>query len=370
MFTLKLDSRQATIRRWLLTLTAVNLALTAGTALFIHEWARLDHYGPRGRAFITYVLVQTHLATENVVAAWYSSMLLLGVAVAALAAFAVDRRCERGKRERRLSAGWLFFAAAFVVLSLDEIGSYHERIGMLVALNPHHTSALGWVYVLAIPIALVGLFMMAFAWFHLRRVPVSFWLMAAGVVLFLSDPMLEQAEMAILRTGAAPGSFAMSVHNALLIFEEGVVELFGTLSFLAAILVYIRRTAGTDVVEWQVDRRVAASVALIVAALFAVAVPVARWTVAVLPPGDTGIPANWFPAAALAACALVAVAVQGRRAKPAAALCLALSAYFGAGLYGYTSWLARSHAAEAAAVGAALAAIPLVTRSSTFDLVA
>src|SRR5437660_10833419 len=42
VFTLKLDSRPATIRRWLVTLRAVNLALAAGTALFIHEWARPD----------------------------------------------------------------------------------------------------------------------------------------------------------------------------------------------------------------------------------------------------------------------------------------------------------------------------------------
>ena len=79
------------IRLVCLTLAAANSAFTAGTALFIHEWAGREYYGPTGRLFIDRILVQLHLATENVVAAWYSSMLLLAVAAAAGLAFALDR---------------------------------------------------------------------------------------------------------------------------------------------------------------------------------------------------------------------------------------------------------------------------------------
>lgn len=344
----------------------VNLVFTVGTALFIREWQHRNWHGARGRWLVDHFLVQFHLATENVIAAWYSSMLLLTVALAAGLAFAVDPPSRvthailRDTSETALRGGWLIVAAAFAGLSLDELGSLHERLGMLRYGGNH---AAGWVYVLLIPIAAVGIFMLAFAWLRLRRVPAAAALFALGTILFLSDPVFELAEMSLLRAGMGND---LAIHNALLVIEEGIVELGGALCFLMGVLVYIRRTAGQGPHEFQLaGPRVPLAVAS-AGLLFTAGVPVAHWFVARLPPGDTGVPDNWFPAATLYLLAVVALATRGRRAIPLATLAMAGSAAFGAALYGYLHWYARiGYPGEA--LDAAVTAVASITLTLTLS---
>jgi hypothetical protein len=314
-------------------LAAANLIFTVGTAAFIHYWAVRDAYGPRGRAFIDYVLVQFHLATENVIAAWYSSMLLLSVAAAAVVAYALDRRHARAGLERLVETCWLVVAGCFALLSLDEIASLHERLGMVTRGG---SAATGWVYVLAVPIGLIALFMAAFAWLRLRRARAAAAFFVAGIALFLSNPVMELIEMSLLHGG---GSIA--VHDILLVVEEGLAELGGTLCFLLGVLLYIRATAGPGPHEFSLDTPAATHGLAAGVLLLTAGVPVTRWFVDRLPAGDTGIPDNWFPAAALYLLALLLLAARGTRALPLAAAAVALSAAFGASLYGYAGWFHR-----------------------------
>lgn len=335
MATLRLDLSRNAIRLTGWSLLAANLVFTAGTALFIREWQHRDWHGTRARWVVDHVLVQFHLATENVVAAWYSSMLLLSVSLAAGAAFALDRRQPTRGLPAVSTAGWLIVAATFAALSLDELGSFHERLGMLRHGGDH---APGWVYALVIPIAAVGIFMFAFAWVRLRRVPAAAALFALGTALFLSDPVFELTEMSLLRAGMGND---LAIHNVLLVVEEGIVELGGALCFLLGVLEYMRRTAGDGMhaFNWTGPRP---PVAIASAGLLLTAgVPAAHWLVAQLPPGDTGIPDNWFPAATLYMAAVLAVAIRGRGAHAAAVVALCASAAFGAGFYGYLHWFAR-----------------------------
>ncbi|HVL70045.1 MAG TPA: hypothetical protein VM364_22490 [Vicinamibacterales bacterium] len=325
-------------RRLYLTLSFINGGLTATTAAFIALWARMGELGPGLRTFTRYVLVQGHLATENVIAAWYSSMLMLLTAAAAAFAFAADRRRGAGA----LRFGWLLFAAVFMLLSLDEIGSFHERVGMLTG-TAISQRAVGWVYLLGLPIVAVGLFMLTFGWMHVRRVPAAFWLLAAGVGMFLLNPVLEVFEMALIHgAGATPGTWQRHVHDVLLVLEEGGLELFGILCFLAAALTYVSATSGAAS-EWRLDEQRAlwltrGSVVVLLAGIWATG-----WLVTRLPPGDTGIPQHWFPAAALLALALggiflVGGGVDAVARRRLAIVAIALSAFFGAGLHGYTTW--------------------------------
>jgi hypothetical protein len=316
-----------------LGLAVLNLIFTAGTAAFIHYWAARDVYGPRGRGFITYVLVQFHLATENVIAAWYSSMLLLSVATAAVIAYALDRRQSHAGLERLIDAGWLVIAGCFALLSLDEIGSLHERIGMVTRGG---SAATGWVYVLAVPIGLIALFMAAFAWLRLRRAPAAALFFGAGIALFLSNPVMELIEMSLLHGGGS-----IRIHDSLLVVEEGLAELGGTLCFLLGVLLYIRASAGAGPHHFALDTPAAIAALAAGGLLLTAGVPVTRWFVDRLPPGDTGIPDNWFASAALYLLALLALATRGRRAIPLAAGAIVLSAAFGASLYGYASWFHR-----------------------------
>ena len=327
---LRLELGDSFTRRAFAALCLTAATFTATTAAFVVLWARADDLGPRGRWALDYILVQAHLGTENVVAAWYSSMLLLLVALFALLAFVVDRR--RGRDA--LGYGWLAFAAAFAVLSFDEIGSLHERLGVLAFPDGPRDRA-AWVHLLALPIVLVAAFMIAFAWSRLRAVPRALALVTTGVVLFLLNPALEVVEMALIHgPGARPGTWARHAHDILLVLEEGGLELFGTLAFLAAVVTYVRPRGG-DSIEWVVPttarvRTIRAVV--VISCLGTIASPA---IVTRLPAADTGLPQNWFPAAAW----LLVSLASARRSRLASAASAAISAAFGASLYGYSAAL-------------------------------
>lgn len=334
--------------RWL---AGVNLALTFTTGLFIVLWARMESVGETTRWMVRYLLVQGHLATENVLAAWYSSMLLLTVGVLAVAAWSIDTR-QDGRRWRH---GWLVVAAAFLTLSVDEIGSMHERIGMVAQLSPSGSGPAGWVYVLLVPILAVALFLFGFAWLHLRPTGRPAWLMAWGVILFLLNPAVEKAEMALIHGGgAAPGSWQQHLHDVLLVLEEGGLELFGSLLFIAAVAAYLERRGGKQI-EW-LPRRGQISVVLWVGiGLGVCGARLAPEITARLPEGDTGILQNWFPAAAWALVSVAAWPLSRRMAAGA----LAVSGMFGAGLYLYVDVLASSAAWKVPAAGVLLAGMAL-----------
>jgi hypothetical protein len=145
------------------------------------------------------------LGVENVVAAWYSSMLLLLVAAACGVAFALDRRRQvagTNGPSHHVDYAWIVFGCGFAALSLDEIGSFHERIGMMTSLNraswlPHQATPVGWVVLFAVPIAAFAMGMLAFGWLRLRHAPWALALFAVGVGLYLCDPLLEVFEGAV-----------------------------------------------------------------------------------------------------------------------------------------------------------------------------
>lgn len=371
MFTVRLDLRERDLRSLALWLSLTNVAFVAGMIAFIHYWDHFDHYGPRGRMLIRHVLIQFHLGTENVIAAWYSSMLLLAVALAAGLVYALERRQPRAGVDRWLSGGWLVFATVFTLLSLDELGSFHERIGMMVALNkaslaPASTTPVGWVVMLAVPIAVVAAFMLAFAWLRLRRAPVAFALIVAGVLLYLSDPALELLEGTLVKNGGAKLILER-------ILEEAVAELGGTMCFLFGVLLHAIRTEGAPPWTFTIPRRSAARIAAAAGVLLTAGVPLAHWFVDRLPGGDSGVPDNWFPAAALGLLAVMLAGGYGRAARVPAALAVALSAYFGAGIFVHTALFRaigyRGALVDTIATAAtALAAIGIALRAQESNL--
>jgi hypothetical protein len=346
--TLKLPLDLLTLKRVAAVLVGAVGFFTLGTIIFMIAWAQREQYQGVELGFLKYVLVQTHLATENVIAAWYSSMLLLSVAVAAAMAYAVTSPADTARTPRWLTKGWLVIAAVFALLSFDEIGSLHERVGMAVSLGG--PGGWSWVKLLALPIAAIGAYMLAFAWTFVRPVPQAFRLFVAGVVLFLANPIVEQIEMSLIHgAGAEPATWTRFTHDALLVLEEGVLELFGTLCFLMAILFWLRvEVMDQPVFAAEVDPETLARPAGIAALVIAAGTPLAALAVNVLPDGDTGIAMNWFPAAA--AFLLSVLTFSAREGLPAeddgqrrlalvlSVLALVISAYFGAGIYGYTDW--------------------------------
>ena len=207
----------------------------AGTYAYLTLYAEAPRLPPLGRVLVQSVMSQLSLQGENVLAAWFSSMSMLLAGVAAATCFALERRTPAGRG--LLSIGWLILAGVFLLLSLDELGSLHERIGAVrgVGSSAGESAPPGWVVLLAPPIGVVAAFMAAFARARLRRFPAACALMLLGVALFLTVPLQELIEISLFSTlGASRRPALLSV------LEEGT-ELAGVIAFVAAFLLVMAR---------------------------------------------------------------------------------------------------------------------------------
>jgi len=78
---------------------------------------------PKGKAFSNLF----NLDAENNIPAWFSSVILLAVAV--YACLIAQQDTEHARKHRKL---WLLLAVLFVILSLDETVSLHEAAGSIL----------------------------------------------------------------------------------------------------------------------------------------------------------------------------------------------------------------------------------------------
>lgn len=307
------------------------------------------------------------LGAEDNLGAWYSSLLLLAVSLAWLTCFLLDA-------QRAWRFGWLILAALFLALSLDEAGSFHERLGALPGRNQ--------LQVVAIPLAVVGLFMTAFGWVRLRQSWRGVALLVLAFAMYASVPLQEHL-IEVLR-GA--GRYGASWHsNAVdVVLEEGS-ELLGTLAFLAAALAYVhdlavRRGYAAPGVWLEapvsLDARLWTRIVAGAIAVWAAGFAVIELTVRVLPhsdfkPGQLGSPSAWFgsmfgvliggAALALARAGATRGATERLRRlwKGAGLLSLLLSIHFGAGQL-FTETVFEGSPRRVAAVRVLLAGIVVV----------
>jgi hypothetical protein len=327
--------------------------MLGGTWIFIDYYRNLPSGWDSGSA-VKYLIIQFNLATENVLATWYSSMLLLLISVMAVLCFVADRSFPRSDKFRYSNLGWLLLSVLFAGLSLDELGSLHERIGMLTILNPFGDYALGWIDLFALPIAFVAFFMLAFGWIHIRRSRGAFVFLIVGITLFLSIPLQERIEMILWNS--APGgkqAWLRPIHHILL--EEGA-ELFGSLCFLNTMAIYLisvikrhaRLTNSTELnLRLVLANKTAILIVISIIGLLAMGMIGVHFVMNYAPPVDKGIAPNWFPSSlawiAATMCFLIwDDASENRRFGKSAyfiggIFCLITSIYYGANMRGWLS---------------------------------
>lgn len=242
---------------------------------------------------LSIVASQLNLGSENVAAVWYSSMLLFSVALAMTACFLVDREAGSGVHADASLAdyGWLMCAAVFVVLSLDELGSVHERIFFISAI-PRVAGLHGWTSVLAVPIGIVAAGLLWFAAVRVRRQPMAAFLMVLGILLFVSIPVQEHLEVA--KYYGADGDRRPTW---MFVAEEGS-ELVGALLFLAGAFVYAVRASGlndgrTRLVQLELRKRLVYGI--IAAAVVGILVTRELLPFVMDMTDNRGVMENWFP---------------------------------------------------------------------------
>lgn len=334
--------------RWCLgSILAINLLVLAGT------WAanalHVKGYG------LSTALRLLDLAMENTIVTWYSSMLLLSVAIMSAVCFSADWQRFHDWRDRYLSGGWLVFSMIFVTLSFDEIGSFHETIGDTRAFNIFDGYS-GWA-LFYIVILLVGGFMLTFSFVRLIRSKWSVAFAVAGLLLFLSNPLQENYEIAAYQSAPDPDLWVRPL--SLLLLEEGS-EIIASTCFLiatAAYMLYITKQQSGDSLQLYIphidinlsfSRQTAFLFLYLVIFLLAAGLAVAGAGTSITTGHEAGIPKNWFPSAIafvvfMSSLYLFHAADQADRNNRLSYLLLAfisvsVSMYYGSNLYAHPFW--------------------------------
>jgi hypothetical protein len=161
-----------------------------------------------------------NLQSENSLAAWFSGMMLFVAAMHAFDGFIVNQGIRKGP-----ASAWLIISSLMAVLSLDEVGSLHERadnniaplMGKSIPLEPFQ-------------IAIIGLLVFSFycLWRHREYRRQVAW-MSIGCMILATVPFQERMEHAV-DWGNSRLAFSSRT-----ISEEGS-ELLGILIILKACL--------------------------------------------------------------------------------------------------------------------------------------
>lgn len=346
---LNLESRHLiSLVKWIVSL---NFVFLAGSFLFHHYFYGVQNGSWESGSPIKYILVQFYLATENVLATWYSSMLLLSVGIIFFICYLIQRKSLTKRKDRNLAYGYLIFSGIFGLLSLDELASLHERLGNINALNPLGDYAPGWVALLALPIVLVAGFMIWFCLQQIKHAPIASFFAVAGILLFASVPVQEYFEMQAWQTVDYIDTWQRPI--AFLLLEEGS-ELFGaTLMMVSGILFAGYKTNPNKTLslnsniylDLKLSKRnsVFQSTAVIIA-LLAIMIIIVTNNLLILE-GDHGIRQNWFPAATAFLSSVLCIYLYFQKKRQyitsrkifmkIALFSICTSAYFGGNLYSY-----------------------------------
>lgn len=185
---------------WWVYLAACNLLFVTLTVAFGY----LPDFPLKWRLFNPF-----NLGLEMNLAAWYSSILLLALSLLAR---------ELSSEQEDFRSDWMILAFLFAVLSFDEMGSLHERLGYLAG------------DIAYLPLALLGGFLFLVVFLHFWRAPAmrrTAVFLLIGFVLMASAAPQEYLEHRI--------NWPTSVEGIRLGLEEGL-ELAGMFFCFAALI--------------------------------------------------------------------------------------------------------------------------------------
>ena len=303
------------VRSFLATIFAVNIAFMITTAIKYSNVVLPMSWKGWGHVFREAL----DLGAENNLAAWHSAITLLIATGGWLICYALDVRGRKSRGDRFLSWGWVLLAGLFCLLSLDEEGSFHERLGAVPGMNQFD--------VFVFPMVGVGLFLLMFAWARLRTSWLTLALLTLGFLTYLSVPIQERAEAVLEHSGMYSATWHTPTRDV--VIEEGS-ELLGTLFFIIAGLVHARRLNRALVPsmpedQWldfdvPVDRPAIMRVASWIVGLMGFGLVVQAIAVPDLPHGgqftasELGSPPDWFAASLMLIAA--ALFLYAARSKP------------------------------------------------------
>lgn len=273
------------------------------------------------------ILSQFNLTAENTLATGYSSMLLLLTAVVAVICFFKTKTSGKG------GWGWLIITAVFTMLSLDELGSLHENLSRLRSINATGTSTWEWVPTLPLLILVAGAMFGVVREMNWRTMP--FWLMTAGVMLFLTVPIHEYVETKMWQE--QDSEWTRPVLPGLI--EEGTELFAALLCFAGMVLWMVRHGEAASRSAFRINATSKFVRVLLVTGAVVVlsGLCVMHLLSNSLDAGD-GIAVNWFPATAAMLVFFVIRSLKFGSQSAVLAFCIALAGYFCCDFYSIQQW--------------------------------
>ncbi|MES2848422.1 MAG: hypothetical protein V4685_05170 [Bacteroidota bacterium] len=323
----------------------LKLVIIINILFLIGTWLSSDKVIMPNSETAQWWLSEFNFAKENVGGAWYSSMLFLTTGIVAALCFWADmQRASEGKM-RLLNYGWLLMSGIFIMLSFDEMGSFHEMISQTTLF----TKAGGGhgKKVLFIIIGAVAIFMGAFFFTKFKKDKLALLLTIFGLLLFLSNPFQEKFEIQSWRTSPDPSAWHRPI--GFLLLEEGS-EIFASFCFLFSFITYaINAAPGVNGYGEKILKLTAAANKYFIfwlgalAALLGILMLVIHMNAWNIPGDDDGLPQDWPPAAIALAAFAAAMYLFYKESMKAnrpvymvvAVTALFTSAYFGSYMYGY-----------------------------------
>ena len=332
------------INKALLRIIILNILLLFGT--WLHNSRLLF-----SKSFsINLLLAQFNFAKENVAAAWYSSMLLLVVGLMAALCFISDMQRFTKPQDRILNYGWIVVSMIFILLSFDEMGSFHETIGETILFQKAGGNENGGWYAFYVLIGIVAVFMISFFLMKFKGNKMAFLLTVLAVLLFVSNPFQEKYEMSTWRNSANPELWRRP--GFFLLLEEGS-EIFASFCFLYSFTVYLigatsNNNNALSVQTLNLVLKLKSNFIFyllgMIGSLGALMLMVRfnAWNIA---GDDKGIPQNWFPAVMSLLAFLSSMYLYFFTQKEAvytkriylllAFISLVTAVFFGSNMYGY-----------------------------------
>jgi hypothetical protein len=333
-------SKINTILKWVAVL---NILFLLGT------WLHHSKLIMPNKNSVQLLLVQFNFAKENVIASWYSSMLFFTSGIMAALCFWADMQRTNNNQGRMLNVGWLIIAGVFIMMSFDEMGSFHEMIGETSLFKKAGSNKRSGWYAFYALIGAVAIFMIVFFLKKFKGNKLAFFLTVLGVLLFVSNPFQEKFEIHTWRNSPDPSNWHRPAFFLLL--EEGS-EIFASFCFLFSFTAYaVWAAPGNDAVAGKILRLTTALSKNFIfylaglgflLGLIMLVIHLNAWN---FERDDNGIPHNWQPAATSFFSFAVAIYLyftanpQQKRGfyLLLAFTCLLTSIYFGANIYGYHS---------------------------------
>lgn len=246
---MSLDLNRLSVRAFLVLLTCEVLLVLSDAAI---SYARLISNRAIGRLF--------NITREDSIPNWFASMQFLLIALVLWVIYLRVRELDTAKWKAR---GWAFLAGVFLFLSIDDGSKLHERVGtwfhasahagdsvagMLMEKHPSYS----WHVVLGPIFAVIGLFLLVFAWRAFRS-PLPKVLFVTGLSLLgLAQGMdfLEGIEAVVEYVARALSVSNYAVHHFSKSGEE-FLEMLGQTLLLVAFLRHLGEIAD----GWRIEFR-------------------------------------------------------------------------------------------------------------------